>query len=262
MSTLVVVKVSGRPVDDPGACAGLWSALASAAEQARLVVVHGGGVAVDRRLAQLGLVSERRDGLRVTPDEHIGVVTGVLAGEVNRRLVGVLSAAGVDAVGIGVSDAGLCACEPIAGLGRVGRVAGGDGRVIAALHGAGIVPVVHSIGADADGGELNVNADDAAAGVAAAASADRLVLLTDVAGVLDADGNTIDELDAARVDGLIASGVIAGGMCPKARAALGAGEACGAEVVIGSWHDAAALIGGAEGTGTRVRRRRPIGAAG
>lgn len=256
MST-VVVKVSGKPVDAPSSCAPLWSALAWAADMTRLVVVHGGGNAVDRRLAQVGMKSERRDGLRVTPEDEIGVVAGVLAGEVNRSLVGVLSRAGVDAVGIGVSDGGLCACEPIEPLGRVGRTHGQDGRTIAALHGAGLVPVVHSIGMDDDGAMLNVNADDAAAGVASAISADRLVLLTDVAGVLDADGASIGELDADRVEDLIASGVIEGGMCPKARAAVVTAEACGAEVVIGSWHDAAALIGGA-GSGTRVRRRRSI----
>ncbi|MEQ8770256.1 MAG: acetylglutamate kinase [Phycisphaerales bacterium] len=255
--SVVVVKVSGKPVDDPVACAPLWAALASAAGGARLVVVHGGGNAVDRRLMSLGMTSERRDGLRVTPDDQIGVVVGVLAGEVNRALVGVLTDAGVDAVGIGVADAGLCACEPIEGLGRVGTATGADGRAITALHRAGLVPVVHSIGMDAAGKALNVNADDAAAGVAGAISADKLVLLTDVAGVLNADGETIEELDAASVEELIASGVIAGGMCPKARAGVSAADACGADVVIGSWHDAAALIGGAE-AGTRVRRRRAI----
>ncbi len=257
--SVVVVKVSGKPVENPGACASLWSALAVAAGATRLVVVHGGGAAVDRRLADLGIASERRDGLRVTPDSQIGIVAGVLAGEVNRALVGVLTDAGVDAVGIGVADGGLCACTAVEGLGRVGTATGSDGRAIAALHGAGLVPVVHSIGLDEAGGALNVNADDAASGVASAVSADKLVLLTDVAGVLDVDGQPIGELDAERVEALIESGVIAGGMCPKARAAVAAAEACGAEVVIGSWHDAAALIGGAD-LGTRVRRRRAFAA--
>ncbi len=255
--SVVVVKVSGKPVDEPGSCAALWGALAAASSETRLVVVHGGGTAVDRRLAQLGMTTERRAGLRVTPDDQIGVIAGVLAGEVNRALVGVLTDAGVDAVGIGVGDGGLCACVAIEGLGRVGTATGADGRPIAALHRAGLVPVVHSIGMDHAGGMLNMNADDAAAGVAGAVSADRLVLLTDVAGVLDADGETIGELDADRVEALIASGVIAGGMCPKARAAVATAEACGAEVIIGTWHDAAALIGGA-GAGTRVRRRRAV----
>lgn len=258
MSSLVVVKLSGRPIEEPEACCSLWAALAQASERVRLVVVHGGGLAVDRRLAALGMTTERRDGLRVTPESQIGVVAGVLAGEVNRRLVGVLTGAGIEAVGVGLGDGGLCACEPIAGLGRVGRVVGGDGRLVEALHGHGLVPVVSSIGFDAGGGLLNVNADDAAAGVAAATHADRLTLLTDVPGVLDAEGRTIEAIDGELVERLVASGVIVGGMGPKARAALDAGAACGADVVIGSWHDAAALIGGA-GAGTRVRRRRAIG---
>jgi acetylglutamate kinase len=265
---VVVVKISGKPIDTPEACAALWSALASAAERTRLVLVHGGGAAVDRRLAAMNLPTVRRAGLRVTPEDQIGVVAGVLAGEVNGRLVGVLRAAGVDAVGIALSSGGLCACEVLrptdeAGapvdLGRVGRVVGGDGRVVEALHGEGFVPVVSSIGLDARGGLLNVNADDAAAGVARATGAVRLVLLTDVAGVLDASGAVVAELDAERAAELTAAGVIVGGMIPKARAALDAAEAvgaAGAEVAIGSWADAAALIAGTPGVGTRVARRR------
>ena len=257
----IVVKLSGTPVNEPGACPGLWDALFDAAAQSEIVIVHGGGRAVDHRLAELGLNTTRRDGLRVTPREHIGPVTGVLAGEVNTALVGVLIAAGVRAVGVGLSAGGLCACSAIEGLGRVGRVDAGNGDVIAALLRASFVPVVHSIGLDDAGEPLNVNADDAAAGIAAAITADRLVLLTDVDGVMNADGGLVRSLDVASADALIADGVAREGMVPKLRAACAAAGTTG-EALIGSWHRAAELISGG-GQGTRIiagessLRRRP-----
>lgn len=263
---MVVIKISGKPIDEPGVCAGLWGAIASAGLETRLVIVHGGGRRVDARLAALGLESPRIDGLRVTPDSHMGVVAGTLAGEVNRTLVGLLRSAGVDAVGIGLGDGGLIEAELIDdSLGRVGRVIGGDGRVIEALHSRGLVPVVSSIGFDEQGGLLNVNADDAAAGVAEVIGADRLVLLTDVPGVLDSSGAVIETLDSESAAELIASGVIDGGMAVKARAAVHTAAAIGSDVLVGGWADAAALIAG-ESVGTHVvagaLRRRPQPVAG
>ena len=256
----IVVKISGKPIERPASCAVLWEALARAAPATDLVIVHGGGRQVDARLAQLGHETTRREGLRVTPPEQIGPIAGVLSGEVNRRLVGVLRARGVNAVGIGLGDGGLIEAEPASPpLGCVGVVTGGDGSVARALGRAGFVPVVSSIGFGPDGGLLNVNADDAAAGVAEVTGAERLVLLTDVPGVLDGHGSVIEELSGTACVALAAAGVIEGGMAVKARAALRAAESCGAEVVVGGWCDAAALIGGGTG-GTRIAagRRRPI----
>lgn len=258
----VVVKVSGRPIEQPEACQALWGAIARASRNASAVVVHGGGSQVDQRLAQLGLETTRVQGLRVTPESHMGPIAGVLAGEVNASLVGVLRAAGADAVGATVAHGGLLEtrrfAHPEFDLGCVGEVVGGSPRLAQALAGAGFVPVLASIGCDAEGALLNINADDAAAGVATVLGAHRLVLLTDVEGVLDATGTLVEELWHDKVEDLIASGVIEGGMAVKARAGVRAALQTGAEVVIGDWREADGLLHGA-GRGTRFLASAPAG---
>ena len=236
MSGGLVVKISGTAIEQPDACSGLWNAIAEAAAAGPLAIVHGGGKRIDRRLRELGIESQWRDGLRVTPPEHMPVVAGVLGVEVNGLITRQLRDAGVAAIGVGLSA--VCGVEPIPGLGSVGRITQEDGRVIASLQAAGLTPIVHSIGASSSGGPLNVNADEAAAGVARAISAHRVVLLTDVDGVLDAGGEPVAELEEATIDAAIASGDIAAGMIPKVRAALDSGV----EAVIGSWRDAAELL--------------------
>lgn len=274
----IVIKLGGLALDEADRRPELWDALASLAADAPggLVIVHGGGGAVDAHLARLGLRSERTAGLRVTPDDQIGEVVAVLRGRVNARLVGLLGARGARAVGLGLSDGGACVCvkhEPDGiDLGRVGRVEpdetrqprNGHGALWRGLLGGGFVPVICSIGADAEGGPLNVNADDAALGVAQILGASMLVLLTDVPGILDGAGTPIDETDAGEIERLIESGAIAGGMIPKARAAAAGAEATGVPTVIASWGQADRLaeLAAGEHVGTRVlpRRTRPIGA--
>jgi len=271
----IVVKIGGRALDEADSRPGLWDALAGLARGAPggLALVHGGGSAVDAHLARLGLASERRAGLRVTPDTHAEEVVAVLRGSVNTRLVGLLARRGVRAVGLGLGDGGACRCvkhEPEGvDLGRVGRVetadpAAGDGRLWRHLLGAGFTPVISSIGLDAGGQPLNVNADDAACAAAQALDAAALVLLTDVPGILDGQKRLVEEIDAPGIERLIAEGVIAGGMIPKARAAAAAAEASGVPAVIASWDHpdrlAALARGGAAGTRIAARRRRPVGA--
>lgn len=249
---VVVVKLSGAGVDNPVERSALWRELARATRSVDVIVVHGGGKAVDRALAERGFVTEKRDGLRVTPDDQLDVIVGVLAGQTHRALVGALLAAKAPAIGMGPCDGGLCLCEQVPALGRVGRIVGGDAAAIRTLLASGFIPVLHSIGIGADGRPLNVNADDVAVGVAKVVGATRLVLLGDVAGVLDAEGGVIPELDAAGIEGLRLSGTATGGMLPKLVAALAAAEA-GAEAVIGTWNDAPALLAsGAPRAGTRV----------
>ena len=250
-----VVKVSGTPIEHPERCPALWAALAQAAGAHELAIVHGGGRAVDERLARLGLETSKIDGVRITPADQIGVVAGVLAGEVNRGLVAALTKAGGRVAGIGLSDAGLCVCRAIDErvYGRVGRVVASDGSVVHALWSAGVTPVVHSIGQD-EAGPLNVNADEAAAGVARAVGAHRLVLLTGVAGVLNDAGAKLGVLDAAGAEALIGSGVIGGGMAVKVRSAVSAAALAGCEVVIASWDEAPGLLANEKSTdaGTRI----------
>jgi acetylglutamate kinase len=237
----VVVKISGKPVAEPERASGLWRDLAGGAQ--RLVLVHGGGRQVDTLLERLGEPVSRRDGIRLTPPSQMPLIAGVLAGEVNQTLVGLLRSAGARPVGLSLASFGVAQCEvdPAYG-GRVGRVLPGGCETLAALLHAGCVPVVSSIGCDRAGGLLNINADDAAAGIALGLRAARLVLLTDVPGVLDPSGRTIASVSSESIEGLIAAGVVTGGMAAKVRAACALADRAGCEVVIASWSDAAAAI--------------------
>jgi acetylglutamate kinase len=256
----LVVKIGGAGVDEPRNAQGLWRAVAAAHEAASggLVLVHGGGRAVDAQLDRLGMKTQRRDGIRITPPEQLAAIVGVLAGVVNKALVGALNATGVRAVGLCLGDGAAVRTATAEGLGfdpgRVGRVTGGDGGVLRTLLAAGFLPVLCSIGLDDRGEFLNVNADDAAAGVAQVLAARGLILLTDVEGILGPGGRPLEETDAEEIETLIASGTVSGGMVPKARAAASAARAAGAPATIASWSHPEVLVRLARGeqAGTRV----------
>lgn len=232
-----VLKIGGSLLDDQPPGSPIWAALAELGRRpGGLAIVHGGGKAVDRQLDRLGMVSERREGLRITTDEHMPQVVAMLAGVVNKAVVASLSLAGARAVGISLSDGGLCRASKLSSVsfdpGRVGSVTGGDPALFQALAGAGFLAVVSSIGIDAHGGFLNINADDAAAGLARVIGAGSLVLLTDVSGIRGEGGTILPEVATDDVERLIERGVIGGGMIAKARAAAQAATQTGAGVVI------------------------------
>ncbi|MDZ4754931.1 MAG: acetylglutamate kinase [Phycisphaerae bacterium] len=250
----LVIKIGGALLDEPAtAVNGHLATIAGIVDlhreaQARgsgVVLVHGGGVAVDRHLARLGVTTERIDGIRVTPPDVVEEIVGVLAGRVNTRLLGLLIAAGAKPVGLSLGDGCLCACRKSTRYafdpGAVGEITGGDPSVIHTLIDGGFLPVVSSIGLDAEGQCLNVNADDAAAAIARIVSAQELVLLTDVAGVLDKHGRVIPYLNRDAIEGLIADSTIRGGMIAKVRGALEAAEQAGVPVTIASWKDPASI---------------------
>lgn len=221
-----VVKVGGHELDDPSFVAGLAAAVAARRAAGRdVVVVHGGGRAIAALQAQLGLAVRTVDGLRVTDDEALDVVEMVLSGLANKRLVAAFVAAGLDALGLSGVDRGLLRCRPLthptADLGRVGEVDAVRREVLDALLAARVVPVVSPISLGPDGRSWNVNADTAAAAIAAAIGAARLVLVSNVPGVRIGDA-VADRLDAAAVAAAIDGGAIAGGMVPKVQAALAA----------------------------------------
>lgn len=187
----------------------------------RVVVVHGGGAEISRWLNRMGLESKFVNGLRVTGEEELRVVTAVLAGLVNKTLVRQLYDAGGRAVGISGVDGGLAhAAITNPSLGCVGEVDRVDTTVLAALLEAGFMPVISPVcwgTAAAAGGMLNVNADEVAAEIAIALGAASLIYLTDVPGILDASGRVIPHVCAGEVESLITTGIIRGGMIPKAR---------------------------------------------
>jgi acetylglutamate kinase len=258
----LVVKVGGALLEaadaDPAALAPTFAGLVALhhAHAAKggggIVLVHGGGAQVDAMLARLGIETPRIEGIRVTTREAIDPIAGVLAGSAHLRFMGHLAAHGARAVGLSLSDGGLCTCRHTTRFafdaGEVGEITGGDGAVVDTLLAAGFLPVVNSIGLSAEGAPLNVNADEAACAIARVTGADALVLLTDVAGVLDASRSLIPALDADAIDALIADGTISGGMIPKVRNALAAAREAGCPATIASWRDPAAIATGAAGT--------------
>ena len=197
------------------------------------VVVHGGGPKINQTLERLGVVSEFRDGKRVTTAETVDVVEMVLAGSINKQIVQAINGQGGRGIGLCGKDANLMICEPDAPeLGFVGRPTELKVELLRDLHRAEIIPVIAPIGAGRNGETYNVNGDTAAGAIAAALMADRLLLLTDVAGVKNADGEVVTELTPDAVREMTAAGVIAGGMIPKTETALAAMEGGVRAVVI------------------------------
>jgi acetylglutamate kinase len=189
------------------------------------VVVHGGGPQINAMLARLEIKSTFVDGLRITDAEMVEVVEMVLSGSVNKQIAGLINQAGALAVGISGKDGGLIRARKLSravkeaeaelDLGFVGEPAHVDPRVIHALTGAGLIPVIAPVGVGENGETYNINADTAAGAIAGALNASRLLMLTDVAGVLDGEKNLLSDLSVARIMALIADGTISGGMIPK-----------------------------------------------
>jgi acetylglutamate kinase len=213
---LFVVKLGGTTLAEQRT---VLDEVARRSRTDRIVLVHGGGKRLTEWLARMGVPSRFEGGLRVTDDAALEVALAVLGGVINGELVAVLRAAGADAVGLRGIDGGLLVAERIPALGRVATVTGAHAGLLAAILAAGGLPVIAPLALDADGVICNVNADDAAAGLAGALGA-RLILLTDTDGVRGADGRRIPLLTDRDTEALIADGVISGGMVPKVRCSL------------------------------------------
>jgi acetylglutamate kinase len=202
------------------------------------VVVHGGGPQIKAMLDRLKIQSSFVEGLRVTDAATVEIVEMVLAGSINKQIVGAIHAAGGRAVGLSGKDARLIEArklartrrdpgsniEQVLDLGFVGEPMAVNADVLTAFAGTAMIPVIAPIGGGADGETYNINADTAAGAIAAALRARKLILLTDVPGVLDRDGRLISELTAERARGLIADGTASGGMIPKLETCLTAVE--------------------------------------
>jgi acetylglutamate kinase len=192
----------------------------------RPVVVHGGGPQIGELMGRLGKKSEFRDGLRVTDAETLDIARMVLVGKVNRDIVATVNVHGPLAVGVSGEDAGVIQAslrDPA--LGFVGDIAKVNPELLARLIAENLVPVVATIGSDETGQAYNINADTAASAIAVALEAEKLVFLTDVEGIRGAPadpGSVLSQLSSAQVGQLIANGTVAGGMVPKARAAMAA----------------------------------------
>src|ERR687893_2022614 len=252
MSEIVVVKLGGTTILDQ---AHVLADVSAVARRRPVVLVHGGGKRLTDWLERLGVKSQFQGGLRVTDEASLEVAAAVLRGVVNSELVSALRDRGVDAVGLSGVDGGLLVAERVPDIGLVATVVALRRDLLDAILVGGQVPVVAPLARDERGIVCNVNADDAAAGIAAGVGARQLVLLTDVDGIRDANGRRLDTVSADEAEQLIADGTIAGGMVPKVRAALAALTWEGTEAVIADSAAEHALERALEDPsfGTRVR---------
>jgi acetylglutamate kinase len=216
---------------------------------ARPVVVHGGGPQIGDMLKKLQIESNFIDGLRVTDEATISVVEMVLAGGINKALVAAIAGAGGRAVGVSGKDGGLLtarklmavakasdsAIQQAVDLGFVGEPSHVDVTVLNALMQHHLIPVVAPVGSGEDGKTYNINADTAAGAIAAALNATRMLMLTDVTGVLDKNGKLISSLTISQAEALIHDGTVSGGMIPKVKTCIDAvqGGAEGAVIMDG-----------------------------
>ena len=190
------------------------------------VVVHGGGPQIATLLKKMGIESTFVDGLRVTDAETLDVARMVLVGKVNSDIVSAINVHGSIAVGLSGADANLIRADVHSeALGFVGNVSKVDPTIVNGLVSQGLVPVIATIGSDAEGQAYNINADTVAGAIAAAIGAEKLVFLTDVVGIrADADdpSSTVAQVTTAELEAMVASGAANGGMVPKVEACIGA----------------------------------------
>jgi len=197
------------------------------------VVVHGGGPQIGKTLDKMGMETRFVRGHRVTDDETMDVVEMVLGGKVNKEIVALIQKHGGKAVGLTGKDGGLFFAEKllieelpegdgppeIIDPGKVGRITSVHPEVIHRLDEGNFIPVIAPVGVDADGNTYNINADSVAGALAAALKAEKLLLMTDVPGITDENGDLVSSLDRKTLDRLVTTGVVHGGMIPKVDAA-------------------------------------------
>ena len=274
----IVVKFGGNAMVDPA----LHESFARDVVLMKLVgmnpvVVHGGGPQIGALLAKLNIHTEFVNGMRVTDAQTMDVVEMVLGGSVNKEIVASINRNGGKAIGVSGKDGQLIRARKltvtrhseelnaseIIDIGHVGEVEQIDTEVLQVILGSNFIPVIAPIGADAEGCTYNINADLVAGKLAQVLQAEKLMLLTNVSGLLDKQGQVLTGLSTSQVDALIADGTISGGMLPKIGCALDAVKSgvASAHIIDGRVPHAALLETFTdEGIGTLITDRRPAGA--
>ncbi|MGB5445113.1 MAG: acetylglutamate kinase [Psychromonas sp.] len=239
----LLIKLGGAVLENDQALANLFSALTRylQTQQRPLLLVHGGGVIVEDVLKKMNIVSQKKNGLRITPFDQIPYVAGALAGTSNKLLMAKALQAGLSAVGLSLADGFSCKVTQMdPELGAVGICTANNPSLINSLLAGGHLPVISSIGIGEDGRLYNVNADQAAITICELVDAE-LVFLSDVDGVWDANKQVIPELNTQLADKLIADNVIQDGMAVKVKAALQAADQLG-YVMLASWKNPDNLV--------------------
>lgn len=228
----------------------------------RPVIVHGGGPAISATLDRLGIESEFVDGLRKTSEEVLDVVEMVLAGRINKEIVRRIQRTGARALGLSGTDGMLIRAKPVAQadkIGFVGDVTDVNAQLIDGIVRLGYIPVIAPVGVDADGQRYNINADTAAGAVASHLGVSRLIVVTDVPGIMKKNGSetvVLPQVTVSEMEAMIASGDIYGGMIPKVRAAAQSilGNVREAVIVNGTEPEVLSRVLGGEAIGTRILR--------
>lgn len=231
---LQVIKVGGAALTD-STWLGRFAEAAAIRSGVKRVIVHGGGPEITELSKQLGIATQFHDGRRVTSEEALDVISMVLSGRVNKRIVRALRGSDLDAMGVSGEDAGIVIGRLADGgaLGRVGDVIAVRSGLLRQFVALGLLPVVSPVSLGTDNEPLNINADEVATAIAQNMGAEELLFLTDVAGVLE-DERVRGSLSAAEAQQMIAHKVATGGMALKLRAAVAALKAGVAKVRVGS----------------------------
>ena len=232
----MLIKYGGNAMTEPA----LQAAFAQDVVMLKLlgirpVVVHGGGPQIEAALARLGMRGEFIQGMRVTDAATMQAVEWVLSGEVQQHIVGLINQAGGKAVGLSGRDGALMQAKKLAlpdlarpgnfiDLGQVGDIVEVDTTIVHTLQDAGCIPVISPIGVGPHNESYNINADVVAARIAVALQAEKLLMLTNISGVMDGAGQLMPRLSAAQIDDMVADGTISGGMIPKISGALDAAK--------------------------------------
>lgn len=266
----IVVKYGGNAMTDPALKEGFArDVVLLKVVGMNPVIVHGGGPQIDDLLKRVGKKGEFIQGMRVTDAETMDVVEMVLGGQVNKDIVNLINRCGGKAVGLTGKDGGLIRArkmklrgapgsDELVDIGQVGEVESIDPAIVNLLHTQDFIPVIAPVGVGANGESYNINADLVAGKVAEILKAEKLIVLTNTAGVLDKDGKLLTGLTARKVDELFADGTIHGGMLPKIGSALDAVKngvnTC--HIIDGRVEHALLLeILTDEGVGTLIKRR-------
>ncbi len=256
MDNILIIKLGGALIENDDALTALYTGIKNSIDVTHrpIILVHGGGCLVDDLLKKLGMKSEKKNGLRVTPFEQIPFITGALAGTANKLMLAKAKSLGINAVGLCLTDASsVIVKQKSEELGAVGDAFSGDPTLLNILLKSGYIPVLSSIGITDDGKLMNVNADQAAVALAVSLNAD-LALLSDVDGILDSKGNLINEMTSSYAEKLISEEVITGGMTVKVNAALKAAKTLNRALSVASWRypdQITALLNG-KAIGTKV----------